>query len=34
MAGAKNMMIFHFSPKYKGQENILLEEAMKAFGRA
>ena len=31
-AGAKNMTIFHFSPKYRGQENLLLEEAMKAFG--
>ncbi len=31
-AGAKNMTIFHFSPKYRGQENLLLEEAVKAFG--
>ena len=33
MAGAKNMTIFHFSPKYRGQENLLLEEAAKAFNQ-
>ena len=32
-AGAKNMTILHFSPKYRGQENLLLKEAMKAFNQ-
>lgn len=30
-AGVKRMIPFHFSPKYKGFENILLAEAEKAF---
>ncbi len=31
MAGAKHLVLFHFSPKYKGQEHQLIEEAMAAF---
>ncbi len=31
MAGAKKIAIFHYSPKYKGYGNLLMEEAMKAF---
>jgi ribonuclease Z len=30
-AGAKNFSIFHFSPKYKGSEDLLFHEAMTAF---
>ncbi len=30
-AGAKNIAIFHFSPKYKGCGDALTEEAMRAF---
>jgi ribonuclease Z len=31
MAGAKRISLFHFSPKYKGAGNLLVEEAMRAF---
>ncbi len=30
-AGAKRIEIFHFSPKYKGVGELLVEEAMGAF---
>ncbi len=30
-AGAKNMRVFHLSPKYKGSEHLLEEEALEAF---
>jgi len=30
-AGAKRISLFHFSPKYKGAGDLLLEEAMAAF---
>jgi len=30
-AGAKQMVIFHLSPKYKGREHLLKEEAARAF---
>jgi ribonuclease Z len=30
-AGAKRLVLFHFSPKYKGAEDPLLTEAMTAF---
>jgi ribonuclease Z len=30
-AGVKRISIFHFSPKYKGARNVLLDEAMDAF---
>jgi len=30
-AGAKRISLFHFSPKYKGAGNLLVEEAMAAF---
>jgi len=30
-AGAKNISIFHFSPKYKGCGDMLTEEALRAF---
>jgi ribonuclease Z len=30
-AGVKNVSLFHFSPKYKGSEHLLIEEAMGAF---
>jgi len=30
-AHVKRLSIFHYSPKYKGRENALLSEAMKAF---
>jgi ribonuclease Z len=30
-AGAKRLVLFHFSPKYKGQEDLLINEAMAAF---
>ena len=30
-AGAKRMVIFHFSPKYRGKEHLLNEEALAAF---
>lgn len=31
IAGAKRISLFHFSPKYKGTPNLLVEEAMRAF---
>ncbi|MBA7484121.1 Ribonuclease Z [subsurface metagenome] len=31
-AGAKDIRIFHLSPKYKGREHLLMDEAMEAFG--
>ncbi|MDO8786331.1 MAG: MBL fold metallo-hydrolase, partial [Syntrophales bacterium] len=31
MAGAKKISLFHFSPKYKGTGELLVEEAMQAF---
>ena len=31
-AGARELRIFHFSPKYKGREQDLLDEAAAAFG--
>ena len=31
-AGAKEIRIFHLSPKYKGREHLLMNEAMGAFG--
>jgi ribonuclease Z len=30
-AGAKRISLFHFSPKYKGAGDLLVEEAMAAF---
>ncbi|MGD8762283.1 MAG: MBL fold metallo-hydrolase [Desulfobacteraceae bacterium] len=30
-AGAKQLNVFHFSPRYLGQENLLYEEALKAY---
>lgn len=30
-AGAKRLVPFHFSPKYKGEGDVLYEEAMRAF---
>ena len=30
-AGAKRMVLFHFSPKYKGEGDVLNKEAMDAF---
>jgi ribonuclease Z len=30
-AGVKRMVLFHFSPKYQGQERLLVEEAQRAF---
>jgi len=30
-AGAKEIRIFHLSPKYKGREHLLMDEAMGAF---
>jgi len=30
-AGAKNLVLFHFSPKYRGFEQHLVDEAMAAF---
>jgi ribonuclease Z len=30
-AGAKRIVVFHFSPKYKGRREMLENEAMKAF---
>jgi len=30
-AGAKRISLFHFSPKYEGAGNLLVEEAMEAF---
>ena len=30
-AGAKRISLFHYSPKYKGVGDLLLEEAMAAF---
>ena len=31
-AGARELRIFHFSPKYKGREDELVAEAAEAFG--
>jgi ribonuclease Z len=31
MAGVKRISLFHFSPKYKGSGESLIEEAMRAF---
>jgi ribonuclease Z len=33
-AGVKQLTVFHFSPRYMGMENLLREEAMKAFEEA
>ena len=33
-AGAKNLSVFHFSPRYTGQGDMLVEEARAAFSRA
>ncbi|MBN2256009.1 MAG: ribonuclease Z [Deltaproteobacteria bacterium] len=30
-AGAKNLVLFHFSPKYRGREQHIVDEAMAAF---
>ena len=30
-AGAKRIVVFHFSPKYKGAGELLVREAMEAF---
>ncbi len=30
-AGAKRVVLFHFSPKYKGAEGLLVREALEAF---
>jgi ribonuclease Z len=30
-AGVKRMILFHFSPKYKGSGNLLVDEASRAF---
>jgi ribonuclease BN (tRNA processing enzyme) len=30
-AGAKRMVLFHFSPKYKKAPDVLNQEAMHAF---
>ena len=30
-AGAKRIVVFHFSPKYKGAEELLVREALEAF---
>jgi len=30
-AGAKRISVFHFSPKYEGAGDLLIEEAMGAF---
>jgi ribonuclease Z len=30
-AGAKRIVLFHFSPKYKGMEDLLVREALEAF---
>ncbi|MHB9098970.1 MAG: ribonuclease Z [Syntrophales bacterium] len=30
-AGAKRLVVFHFSPKYTGRGNLLINEAMNAF---
>jgi len=30
-AGAKELTIFHFSPRYVGREGELMDEAMEAF---
>jgi ribonuclease Z len=30
-AGAKRIVLFHFSPKYKGSGELLVDEAMRAF---
>ncbi len=32
-AGAKQFSVFHFSPRYLGQENLLYEEALEAYKR-
>jgi len=31
MAGVKRLTLFHFSPKYRGREEVLKKEAMNAF---
>ncbi|MCX7815942.1 MAG: MBL fold metallo-hydrolase [Syntrophales bacterium] len=31
LAGAKRIVPFHFSPKYKGSEHLLIEEATRSF---
>jgi len=30
-AHVKNLTLFHFSPRYFGRENEIIEEAMKTF---
>jgi ribonuclease Z len=30
-AGVKKLQVFHFSPKYSGNEQLLIEEAQNAF---
>ncbi len=30
-AGVKRLVLFHYSPKYKGSGNLLVDEAMRAF---
>ncbi len=32
-AGAKQFSVFHFSPRYLGQENLLLQEASEAYSK-
>jgi len=32
-AGAERLVIFHFSPRYHGQLNLLYDEASLAFGK-
>jgi ribonuclease Z len=31
LAGVKRFVLFHYSPKYRGQEECFEEEAMRAF---
>jgi ribonuclease Z len=33
MAGARQFTIFHYSPRYTGQEDLLIEEAIRAYNR-
>ena len=32
-AGVKKLQVFHFSSKYSGNEQLLIEEAQKAFNQ-
>ncbi len=33
MAGVRQFTIFHYSPRYTGQEDLLTEEAIRAYNR-